>query len=122
MKVYIGKRLARNICAVGHVNIGQGGLLSPRLDLKAYGYGGFDWGVVGKEDGKKQFALALLADAIGDDETAVRLHEHFAAGPITDLVDEGFILTLAAVLSWVVEALTTRPSKGRQGGGDPNAN
>jgi len=35
----------------------------------------FDWGTAGS--GPAQTALALLADALGDDERAVRLHQHF---------------------------------------------
>ena len=46
-----------------------------RLDLWGHSPTGFEWGYGGS--GPAQLSLALLADALGDDEKAVRLHQPF---------------------------------------------
>src|SRR6202022_2416313 len=46
-----------------------------RLDLFNHSPTGFSWGYGGS--GPAQLALALLADALGDDDRAVRLHQEF---------------------------------------------
>jgi hypothetical protein len=46
-----------------------------RLDLVDHSPSGFSWGYTGS--GPAQLALALLADALGDDDLAVRLHQDF---------------------------------------------
>jgi hypothetical protein len=46
-----------------------------RLDLVKHSPTGFGWGYGGS--GPAQLALALLADALGDDDLAVRLHQAF---------------------------------------------
>jgi Family of unknown function (DUF6166) len=46
-----------------------------RLDLFNHSPTGFDWGYGGS--GPAQLALALLADALGDDDRAIRLHQDF---------------------------------------------
>jgi hypothetical protein len=46
-----------------------------RLDLFNHSPAGFSWGYGGS--GPAQLALALLADALGDDDLAVRLHQAF---------------------------------------------
>lgn len=46
-----------------------------RLDLWDHSPTGFEWGYPGS--GPAQLALALLADALGDDARAVRLHQAF---------------------------------------------
>ena len=49
--------------------------LNPRLDLHNHSPTGFEWGYGGS--GPSQLALALLADALGDDETAQQLYQQF---------------------------------------------
>ena len=46
-----------------------------RLDLLNHSPTGFGWGYDGS--GPAQLALALLADALADDDRAVRLHQEF---------------------------------------------
>ena len=46
-----------------------------RLDLWGHSPTGFEWGYGGS--GPAQLSLALLADALGDDDKAVRLHQPF---------------------------------------------
>jgi Family of unknown function (DUF6166) len=47
--------------------------LNPRLDLWAHSPSGFEWGYLGS--GPAQLALALAADAIGDADRAVQVHQ-----------------------------------------------
>ena len=49
--------------------------LNPRLDLWNHSPDGFEFGYSGS--GPAQLALALLADALGDDRFAVALHQDF---------------------------------------------
>lgn len=49
--------------------------LRPRLDLANHSPTGFAWGYEGS--GPAQLALALLADVLGDDDRALRLHQRF---------------------------------------------
>ena len=46
-----------------------------RLDLFNHSPTGFSWGYGGS--GPAQLAVALLADALGDDDRAIRLHQAF---------------------------------------------
>jgi hypothetical protein len=50
-------------------------LLAPRHDLRNHSPTGFQWGYGGS--GPAQLALALLADALGDDERALQLYQVF---------------------------------------------
>lgn len=49
--------------------------LDPRYDLKNHSPDGFNWGYLGS--GPSQLALALLADALADDQRALRLYLEF---------------------------------------------
>jgi Family of unknown function (DUF6166) len=49
--------------------------LALRLDLRNHSPTGFAWGYGGS--GPAQLALALLADALGDDERALQLYQAF---------------------------------------------
>ena len=52
-----------------------------RLDLLNHSPTGFSWGYGGS--GPAQLALALLADALGDDDRAIRLHQQFKFKVVT---------------------------------------
>jgi len=49
--------------------------LNPRLDLISHSPTGFGWGYNGS--GPAQTALAILADATGDDARALRIYQQF---------------------------------------------
>lgn len=49
--------------------------LKPRLDLAKHSPDGFGWGY--EESGPAQLSLALLADALEDDERALKLYQPF---------------------------------------------
>lgn len=75
MKRYVGARTPDG-CTVTVIDA-DGWLepLDPRLDLRDHSPDGFNWGYAGS--GPAQLALALLADALGDDRRAERLYQDF---------------------------------------------
>jgi hypothetical protein len=76
MKVYMGIRGADGIARVQVAEPDKPGrLLAPRTDLFKHCATGLDWGYSGS--GPKQCALAVLADALGDDVRAIRVHGGF---------------------------------------------
>ncbi len=90
MKTYVGIR-SKEGCVV-RVEEELGALaLPPRLDLWNHSPTGFEWGYGGS--GPAQLALALLADALGDDEAAVRLHQDFKWGVVARLPGQSWELT-----------------------------
>jgi hypothetical protein len=57
-----------------------------RLDLACHSPSGFNWGYGGS--GPAQLALALLADALGNDKRALELHQAFKWRLVGDLEDD----------------------------------
>ena len=69
--VYRGRRLS-----CGHVEVTRDGKPLPhRFDLRNHSPTSFEWGY--GDSGPSQLALALLADALGDDALAQRLYQTF---------------------------------------------
>jgi len=76
MKIYSGKKSGGG--GGQRVQVTEGTritTLNPRTDLWNHSPTGFQWGYGGS--GPAQLALALLADATGDDRLAVHLHQPF---------------------------------------------
>lgn len=73
--MYMGLRVPGEPNMVLLWDKGAGSELDPRHDLWNHSPSGFEWGYGGS--GPAQLALALLADALGDDGLAVRLHQAF---------------------------------------------
>jgi hypothetical protein len=73
MKLYEGTRLPDGGCQVHVVADKNSYLLPLRLDLRNHSPDGFEWGYGGR--GPAQLALALAADALGDDELAVEAYQ-----------------------------------------------
>jgi hypothetical protein len=71
--------------------------LRPRRDLSNHSPDGFEWGYEGS--GPAQLALAILADALGDDDKAVRCHQQFKRAVICVLPRERWSLTGDAVIA-----------------------
>jgi uncharacterized protein DUF6166 len=75
MKIYLGYRdvtgAARVIVSDGDI----GGPLHPRFDLANHSPTGFEWSYGGS--GPAQLALAILADALGNDARALRFYQVF---------------------------------------------
>ena len=89
MKVYEGGRSLD-----GAVVTVDGRKLDPRFDLKKLSPAGFEWTYEGA--GPAQLALALLADHLGDDAKALRLHEAFMRRVVADL-DNSWRMTAADI-------------------------
>ena len=80
-KTYIGIPHRNSISGQSLVSVSDDRKSEPlplRLDLFNHSPTGFSWGYGGS--GPAQLALALLADALGDDGLAVRLHQAFNSG------------------------------------------
>lgn len=85
--------------------------LPARLDLRDHSLTGFAWGYGGS--GPAQLALALLADALGDDERATRLYQAFKWEVVASLPTAGgWALTDAdvAAVAHAIEATQTSES------------
>lgn len=76
-RTYVGIRAAEGPCyvLVMEVEARRCSPLRPRLDLFNHSPTGFEWGYGGS--GPAQLALAILADALSDDERAISLHQKF---------------------------------------------
>lgn len=84
MKLYVGTRLASGGCSVTvREQSSQERPLDPRTDLRNHSPTGFEWGYAGS--GPAQLALALLADALQDDERAELLYQKFKRRVVTRL-------------------------------------
>ena len=77
-KTYIGTPHRESASGQPLVTVCDGQKSEPlplRLDLFNHSPTGFSWGYGGS--GPAQLALALLADALGDDDRAIQLHQCF---------------------------------------------
>jgi hypothetical protein len=84
-------------------------VLRLRLDLSNHSPTGFEWGYGGS--GPAQLALAILADALGDDKAALRLHQRYKFMVIGALPrDKPWLITHKQVIRAVEEII----SKGGQ--------
>lgn len=111
MKHYVGERTEAG-CQVdvldgSHPNGGYP--LGPRHDLRNHSPDGFNWGYGGS--GPAQLALALLADALGDDEKAQRLYQDFKFKVVGRLEGDKWELSQEEILQSV---LTLEAERGRR--------
>lgn len=72
-KRYVGRRHAGGTDVTVHPPGGEPYELPARLDLRSHSPDGFNWGYPGS--GPAQLALALAADALGNDERARRVYQ-----------------------------------------------
>jgi hypothetical protein len=88
MKTYYGRRDPEAGCVVTYRRAGADVVtpLPVRSDLYDDSPTSFDWGHNGA--GPAQLALALLADHLGDDQRALRLHQDFKRHVVSALRDE----------------------------------
>lgn len=77
--------------------------LNPRLDLYNHSPTGFGWGDTGS--GSAQLALALLADALDDDEKALRWHQEFKSSNIAKLQQEAPWRLRASLIEYLCNGL-----------------
>lgn len=69
-----------------------------RFDLRNHSPTGFEWGYNGS--GPAQLALALLADALGDDQTALLHYQRFKRQIVCRFDELGWCLSAAHVWDW----------------------
>jgi hypothetical protein len=110
MKRYFGMRIGKHLCAVWVLGEGNTGFLSPRLSLRMFSATGFGWGDDGPPAQQAQLALALLCDAIEDDEIALTLYAQCQGELLLKLPAEGWMLTQDDILRWAVVTLARRLS------------
>jgi len=72
--------------------------LDARNDLWNHSPTGFEWGYGGS--GPAQLALAILADATGDEDLAIELHQTFKWEVVAKLPKEKWELLRGAVIAW----------------------
>lgn len=75
--------------------------LSPRYDLRNHSPDGYQWSYCGS--GPAQLALALLCDALGDDERAQRWYQDFKFARIATLLTDHWTMTEDEIREWVEE-------------------
>jgi hypothetical protein len=110
MKYYLGERTPEG-CQVAVLDgDGQKGYpLDPRLDLAKHSPT-FNWGDWSQSS--SQLALAILADALGDDHRALRFSEEFKKQILADLPADRWELSQANILRHLM-ALQARPARAR---------
>jgi len=95
---YLGARRP-GLCEI-RVREGGGSRQLPlRLDLVRHSPTGFEWGYGGS--GPAQLALAILADASGDSELALRFYQRFKREVVARLKPSGWELPADFVLGWL---------------------
>jgi len=90
MKTYSGVRTAAG-CAVSVADADGCRALDPRFDLRMHSPDGFEWGYGGS--GPAQLALALAADALGDDDAALGVYQRLKFRLVGQLPAAGWTLT-----------------------------
>lgn len=103
MKTYVGNR--PDGPGSGDVRVNEEGKpsrrLNPRYDLRNHSPDGFEWGYEGS--GPAQLALALVADATGDDELATAVYQNFKRKHIAPLQQDHWFLTDWQIKDFVKE-------------------
>jgi hypothetical protein len=98
MKLYEGARTDD-----GCVVTADGRPLNLRHDLRNHSPDGAEWGYGGS--GPAQLALALLADATGDEELAQRHYQRFKREVVAGFERDRFLITQAEIRCWVASVL-----------------
>jgi hypothetical protein len=111
-KKYVGERTPDGcqVVVVDKSNPDGGYLLNPRYDLRNHSPDGFSWGFNGS--GPAQLSLALLADALGDDEKAKRYYQDVKFKVIGRLTGDRFEMTEDDIKQKVAE-LEAEKGRGR---------
>ena len=97
---YVGQRDAKGGCSVLRPD-GTLLPLAPSLELRGYSPDGFDHGHAGS--GPAQLALALLLDATGDPEVALRHHQDFKRSTVATWRGNVWVLEASEIRAWFAE-------------------
>lgn len=103
MRFYHGERTPTG-CEVEVIDSAHpkgGYALAPRHDLCEHSPTGYEWGYAGS--GPAQLALALLADALGDDEKAQRHYQDFKFKVVARLPRDSWEISQADIRHQVAE-------------------
>lgn len=102
-KMYLGMRIRGE----GHVRVSESNgpsiKLEPRADLMHYYAETFEWGE--HTLGSCQLALAILADAYGDDTTALLWHVDYSYEVLQRCTGDEFQMSQAAACEWLLGKL-----------------
>lgn len=98
MKLYEGQRTPGGAAVTA-----DGRPLDLRHDLRNHSPDGPEWGYSGS--GPAQLALALLADATGDDELAQAHYQRFKREVVAGFERDRFLITQAEIRCWLASAL-----------------
>jgi hypothetical protein len=93
---YSGEQADRVTVTVRHGQVKRP--LDPRFDLRKHSPSGFAWGK--GDGGPAQLSLALLADALQNDDRALRLHHRFNRRVVT-IFPERWTITRSRILAHV---------------------
>lgn len=94
---YVGERHDGAV-EVWKIRAGVKTKLQLRLDLWNHSPTGFEWGYGGS--GPAQLALALLADALRNDDFAIELHQSYKWEVVANWEQGGWITTTDAISTW----------------------
>ena len=94
---YLGRREEDGVRVVREGEDGTSGPLPTRLDLRNHSPTGFEWGYGGS--GPAQLALALLADALGD-ERAQAAYQPFKFQVVARFPHPGWEITRGDIEAW----------------------
>lgn len=111
MKRYVGERTPDGVSVVVIPEGGEVYELNPRFDLRNHSPDGFEFGYAGS--GPAQLSLALLADALGDDERAQDAYQSYKFKVIARLSGDRFDLTDEQIKQ-TVAALEAERGRGRE--------
>lgn len=100
MRIYWGIRDDSG-CRVYVENVCGNQPLDPRFDLRRHSPAGFEWGYGGS--GPAQLALALCADALGDDEQAENVYQEYKRCVVALIESDDWTLTVADVLAVIMD-------------------
>lgn len=118
MKVYEGRRGARGarVTVRDTDGNGKGVELRARRDLRNHSPAGFEWGYNGS--GPAQLALAILADALDDDERAMLNYQRFKQRVIAAFDCDTFRIDAAQVRAHVEQIENERDGFWAEEGGE----
>jgi hypothetical protein len=110
MKHYTGRRAPTGCIVTVHQDGQEPRPLNPRLDLRNHSPTGFEWSYSGS--GPAQLALALAADALGDDERAQDVYQHLKSKLVARLPSDAWTLSETQIQAAASQVEQSRRGRG----------